>query len=61
MSYYSKQKGLDNTPLRKTIEENININEIYNSNIDFGIMTYSVNNKSPIEKFKNDYLAVFGE
>ena len=51
ISYYSKQKGLDNTPLRKTIEENINIDEIYNSKIDFGIMTYSVNNKAPIEKF----------
>ncbi len=53
-SYYSKQKGLDNAPLRKTIENNLSIEDVYNSNIDFGIMTYSVNNKLPIEKFKDE-------
>ena len=49
-----ENKGIDNTPLRKTIEQYIDIDKIYNSEIDFGLVTYSVKNKMPIQLFKKD-------
>lgn len=51
---YTKQRGIDNTPLKEMIEKNIDINKIYDSDIDFGLITYSVKNRTPLEKFKND-------
>lgn len=54
ISHLNKQKGLDNTSFRETIEKNLNIDEIYDSEIDFGLLAYSVNNKLPVEKFKDE-------
>ena len=51
---YTKQKGIDNTPLRKMIEQYIDMDKIYNSEIDFGLVTYSVTNRTPLQKFKNE-------
>lgn len=51
---YTKQKGIDNTPLREMIRKYINMDKIYNSKIDFGLVTYSVRNKAPLEVFKNE-------
>ena len=51
---YTKQKGIDNTPLRKMIEHYIDVDKVYNSEIDFGLVAYSVKNKTPLQKFKNE-------
>ena len=53
-SNYRKQNGIDNTPLRKMIEKYIDMDKLYNSEIDFGLVTYSVKNKQPLQKFKNE-------
>ncbi len=47
------QGGLDNAPLRKLIEENIDLEKLYTSPIDFGIVTYAVNKIEPIVMFKD--------
>lgn len=51
---YTKKKGLDNKPLKKFIEKEINIETIYNSKIDFGLVTYLKKSKKPVELFKED-------
>lgn len=51
---YTKQKGIDNTPLREMIRQYIDMDKLYESDIDFGLVTYSVKNKTPLEKFKNE-------
>ena len=51
---YTKQKGIDNTPLRNMIKKYINMDKIYNSNIDFGLVTFSVKNRQPLQVFKNE-------
>lgn len=51
---FRKQKGIDNAPLREMIRQNIDMDKLYNSNIDFGLVTYSVTNKTPLQKFKNE-------
>ena len=53
-SNYKKQNGIDNTPLRKMIEKYIDMDKLYNSEIDFGLVTYSVKNRQPLQKFKDD-------
>ena len=53
-SNYRKQNGIDNTPLRKMIEKYIDMDKLYNSEIDFGLVTYSVKNRQPLQKFKNE-------
>lgn len=53
-SNYTKQKGIDNTPLRQMINKYIDMDKLYNSDIDFGLVTYSVKNKKPLQKFKNE-------
>ena len=53
-SSYKKQKGIDNTPLREMIKQYIDMNKLYNSEIDFGLVTYSVKNKTPLQKFKKE-------
>ena len=53
-SNYKKQNGIDNTPLRKMIEKYIDMDKLYNSEIDFGLVTYSVKNRQPLQKFKNE-------
>ena len=51
---YTKQKGIDNTPLREMIKKYIDMDKLYNSKINFGLVTYSVKNKTPLQVFKND-------
>ena len=51
---YTKQKGIDNTPLRNMIREHVNMDKLYDSRINFGLVTYSVKNKIPLRKFKNE-------
>lgn len=51
---YTKQKGIDNTPLREMIRKYVDMDKIYNSPIDFGLVTYSVKNKTPLQVFKNE-------
>lgn len=51
---YKKQKGIDNTPLREMIKKYINMDKLYNSDIDFGLVSYSVKNGKPLQKFKNE-------
>lgn len=51
---YTKQKGIDNTPLREMIKKYIDMDKLYKSDIDFGLVTYSVKNKTPLQKFKNE-------
>ncbi len=53
-SNYTKQKGIDNTPLRQMIEKYIDMDKVYNSDIDFGLVTYSVKTKKPLQKFKEE-------
>lgn len=51
---FRKQKGIDNTPLREMIKQYVDMDKLYNSDIDFGLVTYSVKNKKPLQKFKNE-------
>lgn len=51
---FTKQKGIDNTPLREMIKQYIDMDKLYNSKIDFGLIAYSVKNRQPIQKFKNE-------
>lgn len=51
---YRKQKGIDNTPLREMIKQYIDMDKLYNSDIDFGLVAYSVKNRTPLQKFKNE-------
>ena len=53
-SNYRKQKGIDNAPLRQMIEKYIDMDKVYNSDIDFGLVTYSVKTKKPLQKFKEE-------
>lgn len=53
-SNFRKQKGIDNTPLREMIKQYIDMEKLYNSDIDFGLVTYSVTDKIPLQKFKNE-------
>jgi len=53
-SNLTKQKGIDNTPLREMIKQYIDMDKLYNSEIDFGLVTYSVKEGIPLQKFKNE-------
>jgi len=46
--------GLDITPLRKLLNDNINEEEIRNSDINFGLVTVSFTDFNPIEVFIKD-------
>ena len=51
---FRKQKGIDNAPLRQMIKQYIDMNKLYNSDIDFGLITYSVKEGKPLQKFKDE-------
>lgn len=51
---YTKKKGLDNKPLKELIEKEVDIENIYKSDIDFGLVTYSIKSKKALEVFKED-------
>ena len=47
-------KGFENEPLKELINKHIDINKIYESDIDFGLVTYSAQHKIPLQLFKNE-------
>lgn len=51
---YTRQKGIDNAPLKEMISKYVDMDKLYNSEIDFGLVTYSVKNRTPLEVFKKD-------
>ncbi len=52
---YLRHKGFSNEPLRKLLEQNVDIDKIYHrSSIDFGMVTYSVKDHKPLEILKKD-------
>ena len=51
---YTRKKGFSNEPLKKMLVDNLDLDKIYNSDIDYGVMTYSKKSKEPVEIFKND-------
>lgn len=51
---YTKKKGLDNKPLEKVLKKEIDIDKIYKTDIDFGLVTYSIKSKKAVEIFKED-------
>ena len=51
---FIENKGIDNTPLRETINKYIDIDKMYESNIDFGLVTYSIKEKKLIQIFKQE-------
>lgn len=53
-SEYIENKGIENEPLRKTLIKYVDIEKVYNSDIDFGVIAFSKNNKEAVQIFKND-------
>ena len=51
---YIRNKGISNEPLKKLLNKYVDVNKIYKSKIDFGFMTYDVENKNGLEVFKKD-------
>ena len=51
---YIRNNGLDNSALRELIIKYLDLDKVYNSKKDFGVVTYSTKEKSVIRKFKND-------
>ena len=50
---FINNKGINNEPLRETINKYIDLDKIYKSNMDFGLVTYSIDNKAPLELYKD--------
>ena len=48
------KKRLENTPIKRTIEKYIDIDKIYKSPIDFGIISFDLATKKSVELFKED-------
>lgn len=51
---FVKERGLSNAPLRMMLENNLDVRRIYDSQIDFGISTFSVDNLKQLDVFKED-------
>ena len=51
---YFENKGLENAPLKNLLMNNLDIEKIYNSEIDFGLITYSFKNRQSVQLFKKD-------
>ena len=51
---YIKNNGLDNSALKEMLEKNLNINKIYSSKRNMGLVTYSMKEKEVVRKFKNE-------
>lgn len=52
LSEYISHKGINNEPLRKTINKYVDVEKIYKSKMDFGLVTYSLDNKAPLQLYK---------
>lgn len=52
---FAKNKGLENTPMRDLMEKYIDIDKVYDSKIDYGMVTTSIEKKNKsLEVFKED-------
>lgn len=51
---YTRQKGFTNQPLQEMLEKNLDLEKIYASSVDLGIVTYSLKTRAPLEKFKSE-------
>lgn len=49
-----KEKGISNIALRKTLDKYLDVDKLYNSKIDFGLVTFDMENKNGIELYKSD-------
>ena len=48
------QRGLDNAPLRNMLKKYLNLDMIYSSSLDLGIVTYNVKTREAFQLFKED-------
>lgn len=51
---YLLQKGLDNRPLRNMLNTHLDIDKIYASDLDLGIVTYNIKSREAFALFKED-------
>ena len=51
---YIKNNGLDNSALKEMLVKKLDINKIYSSKMDMGLVTYSTKDKEVVRKFKNE-------
>lgn len=49
-----KKKGISNLALRKTLDKYLDVDKLYKSKIDFGLVTYDMKSKDGKELFKSD-------
>lgn len=54
ISEYVKNNGLDNTALRETLESYLDIEKIYKSKCDFGMLAFSLTDKKESKCFKDE-------
>lgn len=54
ISQYFQDNGIDNEPLKELVNKYIDIDKIYESDIDFGLITYSIKDKTAKKLFKKD-------
>lgn len=51
---FIKNGGMDTTKIEKIINNSLNKRKFYNSKINFGLVTYNLSNKTPIQLTKKD-------
>lgn len=51
---YAKNNGISNEPLRNLLNNYLDIDKIYESQIDYGIITFDTKTGEGVELFKND-------
>ena len=49
-----KKKGISNLALRKTLDKYLDVDKLYKSKIEFGLVTYDMNSKDGKELYKKD-------
>lgn len=49
-----KNKGINTTKLRKVVVDNLKLDKLYKSNVDFGLVTVKLNDLTPVYKYKNE-------
>ncbi len=49
-----KNKGLDMTKMKKTLDELLDVDKLYKSKTDFGLVTVRLNNLKPVYRYKNE-------
>src|SRR5574344_1106384 len=51
---YSKKKGINNKPLEKLIKKGLDLDKVYSSDVDFGLVSYSIKSHKPLAVFKEE-------